>query len=183
MLHSSAHAGYSGISGSGVIALREIPMGTAVWGPCPSCRTWTAGEQQWLTAAVVSWLDEFGYRRADRSLIVPCAGAYLINHSCEPNVLDYGLAAGIAVRDIAAGEEVTCDYRTFRHDDAWEFSCTCGSRACLGVVRSISGDYPAGLASDWRARMEPALARARALSQEIPLSAGSVLSPGLVDVR
>jgi len=183
MLHSGVHPGYSATSGSGLIAVRDIPMGTMVWGPCQRCQSWTETEQRDLPAEVVAWLDEYGYRRADRSLILPCGGAHLMNHSCEANVLDHGLAAGIAVRDIAAGEEVTGDYRTFRYDDAWEFACECRTGACLGVIRSSPGACPPELAGMWRARMEPALARAPELDQEIPLRAGSVVAADLAVAR
>jgi len=44
-------------------------------------------------------------------------GKYM-NHSREPNV-DFSMVnAGWALRDIEAGEELTCDYRTFMADYA-----------------------------------------------------------------
>ncbi|SDG02154.1 SET domain-containing protein [Sinosporangium album] len=197
MLNSALYPGFSAIAGTGLIALRDIRQGTVVWGPCAGCRTWAADEQYGMPSAVLEWLDEFGYRLSDRSLILPCGGAHLFNHSCEAAVLDHGLAGGIAVRDIHAGEEVTCDYRTFRYDDPWEFACACGSRECARVVRPGSGGSggtggtvgsagragaagPAGeppreVVSAWRRRMAPALRAAERVPQEIPLRRGSVV--------
>jgi hypothetical protein len=90
-------------------------------------------------------------------------------------VLDHGLTGGIAVRDITAGVEVTCDYRTFRHEDPWEFRCACGSPDCLGTVRSSTGEVPAEVVEEWTARMKPALAVAATVVQEIPVRSGSVV--------
>lgn len=175
MLHSALHPGFSAAAGTGVIAVRDVPMGTVVWGPCANCRTWDTGTLETVPKQVVDWLDEFGYRLADRSLLLPCGGAHLLNHSCTASVLDHGLAGGIAVRDIAAGEEVTCDYRTFRHDDPWEFRCACGSPDCLGTVRSVTGSPPAEVVRTWERRMAPALSAATAVPQEIPFRSGSVV--------
>lgn len=175
MLHSALHPGFSAAIGTGVIAVRDIPMGTMVWGPCANCRTWDTEAIRATPRQVVDWLDEYGYRLADRSLLLPCGGAHLLNHSCTASVLDHGLTGGITVRDIAAGEEVTCDYRTFRHDDPWEFRCACGSPDCLGAVRSGTGPVPVEVVQEWAARMKPALAVASTIVQEIPVRSGSVV--------
>ncbi|HSR42076.1 MAG TPA: SET domain-containing protein [Longimicrobiales bacterium] len=53
-----------------------------------------------------SYLDESG-------VYVLCGdNARFMNHSFEPNCDDTG-ATTVAARDIAAGEELTCDYRSF----------------------------------------------------------------------
>ncbi|WJK33072.1 SET domain-containing protein-lysine N-methyltransferase [Solwaraspora sp. WMMA2065] len=100
MLHTALHPGFSKIHGVGVIALRDIPAGTAVWWPCPRCRVLPAGSGDETPLPVLAWLAEFGFRRADGRHLTPCQGAFLINHSCDPSVLDDGLSVGIAVRDI-----------------------------------------------------------------------------------
>lgn len=62
-----------------------------------------------------------------------------LNHSCEPNVGVQGQIVFVAMRDVAAGEELTLDYGTVDHD-AEPMTCVCGAVACRGVV---TGD-------DWR---------------------------------
>jgi SET domain-containing protein len=58
-----------------------------------------------------------------------------INHSCEPNVGFGGNVVLVAMRDVAAGEELTTDYALFDdHDDAMD--CSCGTPSCR---RRISG--------------------------------------------
>ena len=52
-----------------------------------------------------------------------------LNHSCEPNVGFGGNVVLVAMRDVAADEELTTDYAMFDdHDDAME--CTCGAPSC-----------------------------------------------------
>lgn len=173
MLHSALHPASSNVANTGIVALRDICMGTVVWGPCPTCHIWDSIQLQVMPSAVTNWLDEYGYQLADGKLILPCRGAHLLNHSCEPAALDYGLTGGVAVRNIKAGEEVTIDYRTFRHDLSWEFVCACGTPTCVGTISSADG-VSASLAAEWQRRIAPALELARTLPQEIPLKEGSI---------
>ena len=55
------------------------------------------------------------------------------NHSCEPNIGVSGQIVFIALRDIAAGEELTHDW-AMTDDDTYELECRCGAPACRGVV-------------------------------------------------
>ncbi len=64
--------------------------------------------------------------------------AMFINHSCDPNceTEDHGGRVYIvAVRDIAAGEELTYEYNLCDSDDA-EADCYCGAAACRGTMFS-----------------------------------------------
>jgi hypothetical protein len=56
-----------------------------------------------------------------------------INHSCEPNVGFGGNIVLVAMRDIAAGEELTTDYALFDDYDG-EMECRCGRAACRGTI-------------------------------------------------
>lgn len=71
----------------------------------------------------------------------------MVNHSCSPNCGMRGDIVVVALRDIAAGEELAYDYAMSDASDYDEFVCRCGAASCRGVVRG----------SDWR---DPAL-RAR----------------------
>ena len=62
--------------------------------------------------------------------------AMFINHSCDPNCEteeDDGRVWIIAIRDIAAGEELTYDYHLYDGDDS-AARCHCGARACRGTM-------------------------------------------------
>jgi histone-lysine N-methyltransferase SETD1 len=61
------------------------------------------------------------------------ATAY-INHSCAPNCFSrvtHGHMLFFALRDIAAGEEITLDYTPSQHPGR---PCTCGADSCRGVM-------------------------------------------------
>jgi hypothetical protein len=55
------------------------------------------------------------------------------NHSCDPNIGVQGQIVFVAMRDIAAGEELTHDWAT-TDDDAYEMRCNCGTAACRGTI-------------------------------------------------
>ena len=65
--------------------------------------------------------------------------AMFINHCCEPNCEtqedDDGRVWIIALRDIAAGEELTYDYCLY--DGEGEELCFCGAPACRGTMYSV----------------------------------------------
>jgi hypothetical protein len=62
-----------------------------------------------------------------------------VNHSCEPNVGMGGNVVLVAMRDMAAGAELTIDYALFLGDPGFTMECQCGTAACRGVVRGT--DY------------------------------------------
>lgn len=62
-----------------------------------------------------------------------------VNHCCDPNC---GLVINaptdvtlVAVRDIAAGEEIFFDYSTTMAEDDFEMPCHCGAAACRKLIR------------------------------------------------
>lgn len=55
------------------------------------------------------------------------------NHSCEPNIGVQGQIVFVAMRDIAAGEELTHDWAT-TDDDDYTLGCRCGSANCRKVL-------------------------------------------------
>jgi ADP-ribose pyrophosphatase YjhB (NUDIX family) len=61
-------------------------------------------------------------------------GAMLyVNHSCDPNVAIQGQIVLVAMRAIAAGEELTIDWAT-TDDGDYTMACRCGSPGCRGTV-------------------------------------------------
>jgi SET domain-containing protein len=64
--------------------------------------------------------------------------AMFINHSCDPNCESEDVDGRIfvmAIRDIAAGEELTYEYNLYDSDDA-EGDCYCGAKQCRGTMFS-----------------------------------------------
>jgi len=74
--------------------------------------------------------------------------ARFLNHSCDPNVgvgnelNEWGSYDFVALRDIAAGEEIRFDYETTEHEIGAFSECHCGASTCRGHVHGfkLSGD-------------------------------------------
>ena len=60
-------------------------------------------------------------------------GMMHLNHSCEPNLGLQGQIAFVAMREIAADEELTFDY-AMTDDEDYEMECNCGAPACRRVI-------------------------------------------------
>ena len=62
-----------------------------------------------------------------------------INHSCEPNTFfDTQKGEVVAVRDIAANEEISFFYPSTEWSMTQPFTCFCGTRSCLGQIQGAS---------------------------------------------
>jgi len=69
--------------------------------------------------------------------VEPTAPFTALNHSCDPNLAVRGLRDYVALRDIAAGEELTVDYSILNDERHWSMRCLCGSALCRGTIRSV----------------------------------------------
>ena len=64
--------------------------------------------------------------------------AMFINHSCDPNCETEEVRGRVwirAIRDIAAGEEITYDYCLYDGGED-EATCNCGANSCRGTMYS-----------------------------------------------
>ena len=109
----------STIHGIGVFAVEPIAAGTPVWRFAQGLdMEFGADILDGLPAHVRTFFAHYGYLDRNVKRIILCFDdARFVNHSDAPNVatdymLDpYGL--DVALRDIAAGEELTMDYAGF----------------------------------------------------------------------
>ncbi|MGA0898983.1 MAG: SET domain-containing protein [Luteolibacter sp.] len=121
------HVGY------GVFASKAIPTGTLVFVQDPLDIVISPEQYQALNeisrqhAEKYSYLDARGYR------ILSWDGAKYVNHSCAPNTMSTGWGFEVAIRDIAAGEEITDEYGLFNLE--WEMDCCCGHSSCRSRIR------------------------------------------------
>lgn len=128
----------TGADGKGMFALEKIFAGDTVvifGGEYTDARG--AVEMKKSGKIVMQWDDDlFSIEERGDDL------GYFINHSCEPNTWMKDAFTITAMKDIAAGEEVTADYALWEADEdhtpAWE--CRCGSPRCR---RKITG-------TDWK---------------------------------
>lgn len=124
------------VEGRGMFAVQPISKGETVtiWGGdvVPTSVFKTLGEHQKRQSAQVA--DGF-YLVSSK----PGPGDY-INHSCDANAGIRGQILIVAMRDIAAGEEVCIDYAMCDSTPDEDFECACGAANCRGTITS----------EDWR---------------------------------
>src|SRR5262245_1691105 len=105
----------SSIEGLGVFAAEPIPKGTVVWRfDMRFDRLIAKTSLGDAPKALQEYLERYGYDYyADaRFICVDVDDGVFMNHSDDPNCDWSQPDQGIAKRDIGAGEELTCDYRT-----------------------------------------------------------------------
>ena len=116
MLRVRTYLAPSGIEGIGLFAAEPIARGTLIW---KFHETFdmkvdlrTVPEEDVL---VRETLMRYGYQPGDEPVYILCGdNARFMNHSPTPNADDVGDLT-IARIDIAAGEEITCNYARFDH--------------------------------------------------------------------
>jgi uncharacterized protein len=140
--------GRSGIAGTGVFALEEIPRGRKVieyTGKMLNRRQRRKlAEERARTGADARHISVFqlnSYRSIDGD--VGGSGAEKVNHSCDPNTAVRKIRGHIlyfSKRRIRKGEEVTIDYRV--RPDAIRIECRCGAANCRGTINSRGKGEP-----------------------------------------
>lgn len=109
----------SAIHGLGLFAVNAVRRGTPIWKFQPGFdQVFSAEQSAALPPLTQQHLQWFAYlSRAEGGWILSGDHACFMNHSGTPNT---GADAGgpppvvtVALRDIAAGEEITCDYFAF----------------------------------------------------------------------
>ncbi|MBA3913555.1 MAG: SET domain-containing protein-lysine N-methyltransferase [Acidobacteriales bacterium] len=85
-------------------------------------------------------VETYLFGLGDGSFVIHGTGvSRYINHSCDPNCEsdeNDGEVWIIALKDIAAGEELTYDYNLYDGDEDDEAVCMCGSAECRGSMYS-----------------------------------------------
>lgn len=114
-----------------------------------------------------------------------------MNHSCDPSTRsDFAHASGgvpwatVALRDIEAGEEITCDYNLFEYDiDGHEIEqCQCGSPKCLGAIKGFKhlslAQQRESIATVWEETIQPLVEDPAFLYAEVTLPSTLTLGEG-----
>jgi SET domain-containing protein len=124
----------SSIHAAGCYTTRPICKGTRVCEYDGPRMTKEVADERY-TDRFVTYL--FGY--GDDNMVIDGFGtAMFINHCCNPNCEtedDNDHIYVIALRDIAAGEELTYEYNLYDSDDE-EGICYCGAPQCRGTMFS-----------------------------------------------
>lgn len=116
MLLVRTYVAPSAIEGVGVFAAEPVPAGTAIWRLEPKLdRLIPAADYEAAGPVLRDLLDRYAYPSPDRPgfLVYEVDNGRFMNHADAPNADFSTPAGGTALRAIAAGEELTCDYGEF----------------------------------------------------------------------
>lgn len=119
--------------GYGVVATTRIPRGTITWVHDALDQRLEPASVAGLPDVLRAAVERYCYRELDGSYVLCWDHARFNNHSCQPSCRTVG-DFDIAVRDIAAGDELTIEYATINVLETFE--CRCGAPACRGTVRA-----------------------------------------------
>src|ERR1700720_985557 len=123
----------SPIHGQGLFAVEQIAKGEIVCikGGYIFDRQTLRSMPDWYRAAEIQVADDLfiGPLSEDER-----EGSMIFsNHSCEPNMGVQGQIVFVAMRNLAAGEEVTHDW-AMTDDDEFERQCPCGAASCRRII-------------------------------------------------
>jgi SET domain-containing protein len=124
--------GPSRIAGTGLFAAEKISAGQAWWRFTPGFdRIITSDELEALPPMAQHHLRTYAYLQNGVWVLCGDHGIFT-NHSDTPNSITKGTES-IALRDIAAGEEITEDYREFCED--WPLMTFLSNRKTMSESR------------------------------------------------
>jgi uncharacterized protein len=132
-LSPKTEVGASPIEGQGLFAREPIAAGEIVaikGGRILTGERWKAVESA-MGSAEIQIAEDFFIAPETRE---EREGSMLYtNHSCEPNIGLQGQIVFVAMRPIAAGEELTHDWAT-TDDLDYVMACRCGAPTCRGTI-------------------------------------------------
>ncbi len=135
--------------GVGVIATRAIPRGTIVWAQDALDQVFEPGQVEKLPRVVADQVQRYAHIDEQGRFVLCWDAGKLINHSCDPSLRGIGTWFQVARRDIAVGEEITCDYAECNIREQLE--CRCGGASCR---RSVHGSDLLTFAQNWDVEAE-----------------------------
>jgi SET domain-containing protein len=120
MLIVKTHLKYSEIHGLGCFAGEDIKKGQTVWRFDPGIDlVFTEEQLKKLPPSFTDFLKVYAYsplNESDKKFILCADHARHMNHDGNPNLLETPEGLNVALRNIKAGEELTCDYTQFDKD-------------------------------------------------------------------
>jgi uncharacterized protein len=119
--------------GYGVFATQLIPKGTITWVRDRLDQSFTPAAIEQLPLPYHDLVLKYSFIDARGRFVLCWDHARFVNHSCVPTCRSAGYDFEIAVRNIAAGEELTDDYGSLNLE--YDFECSCGLPQCRLQVR------------------------------------------------
>lgn len=153
---------FDGSIGPGVRATQNIPKGTLLWVRDSLDRVLRDETKRRMPALSQAECARLGYQDHRGYWVLCWDNAKYVNHSCAPTMRGVGHDAMIAVRDVLAGEELSCDYAECNLETALE--CRCGASSCRGEVAS---DDLVSRWQEWQNEVDEALTLANLVAQPL----------------
>ena len=156
------YLGQTARTGLGVFTARPVPAGAVI----VADEDGTLHRRALPLAAALAqgWDQAHDLFQIGHDLFLPPRGCFddLFNHSCEPSGgwrLTRAGARFLAIRAVAAGEELTYDYSCHLLGPGERMACACGTRSCRVVIGPFH-DLPEPLRARYRRLgvVSPALA-------------------------
>lgn len=122
----------SPLIGYGVFATRSIPAGTLTYVRDELELAVPPDSPLLDNPLYATLIEKYAYVDPDGRHIVSWDIGKYVNHACNPNSLSTGYGFEIAIRDIAAREQITDDYGLFNMTEP--FTCACGEYGCRGQI-------------------------------------------------
>jgi len=139
-LHPVATVGQSLIAGRGLIAAAPIPKGSVV--ARLGGRLVSTAELRALFETSHDYVDSITVDENLHLVLPPGTPNHFGNHSCEPNLGWSDEYTLVALRNIAAGEELTHDYATSTDDPSFVLWCRCETYRCRQVIEGTDWKIP-----------------------------------------
>lgn len=163
MMHPDTEVRYiSAEKGYGVFATRAIPAGTITWILDPLDRIFT---QQQIESLQEPWrrlLEKYTFRDRHGDHVLCWDHGRFVNHSSRANCLTTAYDFELAVRDIAADEEVTDDYGYLNLSEPFEALPEPGTKR-----RQVYPDDLKRYYRIWDAKLESAFPRLEQVDQPL----------------
>ena len=147
--------------GCGIVAARDIPKGTVIWVFDPLDRLFTRQQVAALPDVCRETLYKYSYRNRDGNYVFCWDNTRFMNHSFKPNCITTSYGFELAVRDIAAGEELTNDYGSLNILEPFH-ACDEGTERKIVYPDDLSRHY-----ADWDRQLESAFKRVQTVEQPL----------------
>ena len=163
MIHPSTELRFvSPAIGHGVFATAPIPRGTLVYVKDLLEVEVDPARFAQLDARHQAIVERYSYRDERGVRVLSWDHAKYVNHRCDCNTMSTGWGFEVALRDIAAGEEITDEYGLFNIEEVVPLACGCPG--CRGELRPDDVDR---LHPQWDEAVAAALEQTPAVDQPL----------------
>jgi hypothetical protein len=132
----------SAIEGRGLFATKRLAKGEIVAVKGGHVMDYAALHRSPARRAEATIQVEDGFVIGARTRREVARNKMYLNHSCEPNVGIRGQVTFVAMRAVAAGEELTYDWAMEENRPA-RTRCRCGTGSCRGILTGTDWKKPA----------------------------------------